>query len=47
MPIAKNILFVGPYRQADGWGFASHDYLMSLLTTEHNIASAPIYLNPS
>jgi glycosyltransferase involved in cell wall biosynthesis len=43
----KNILYIGPYRQADGWGYAAYDYLLSLLTTEHNIASVPIYLNPS
>jgi len=47
MQTAKNILYVGPYRQADGWGFASHDYLMSLLNTNHSVSAAPIYLNPS
>ena len=39
-----NILFIGPYRQADGWGYAAHDYVKALLTTEHNIAIRPIYM---
>lgn len=43
----KNILYIGPYRQADGWGYASKDYLLSLLHTNNNIACAPIYLNGS
>jgi glycosyltransferase involved in cell wall biosynthesis len=47
MPTSKNILYVGPYRQSDGWGLASKDYLLSLLTTNHNVASVPIYLNRS
>lgn len=41
----KNILYVGPYRQSDGWGQASKDYLSSLLTTHHNIHCQPIYMS--
>lgn len=44
---AKNILYVGPYRQADGWGLAAQGYLLSLLSTHHNVVSVPIYLNAS
>ena len=47
MQTAKNILYIGPYRQNDGWGYAARDYLLSLLTTEHNISAVPIYLNYS
>ncbi len=39
-----NILFIGPYRQLDGWGYAACDYAQSLLTTEHNISIKPIYM---
>jgi glycosyltransferase involved in cell wall biosynthesis len=41
----KNILYVGPYRQNDGWGLAARDCLLSLLTTGHNISAVPVYLN--
>jgi len=39
------ILFIGPYRQNDGWGNASKHFLKSLCMTEHDIAARPIYLN--
>ena len=39
------ILFIGPYRQDDGWGCASRAFLKSLTLTGHNISSAPVYLN--
>ena len=39
-----NILFLGTYRQADGWGYASYDYLQALKTTSHNITARPIFL---
>ncbi len=39
-----NILFIGPYRQDDGWGHGSMDMLKSLLKTSHNITSRPIYM---
>jgi len=41
----KNILFVGPYRQSDGWGNAAKEYLRSLRLTGYDISSRPIYLN--
>jgi glycosyltransferase involved in cell wall biosynthesis len=39
-----NILFVGPYRQEDGWGQAARNLISSLLTTEHDITLRPLYL---
>jgi glycosyltransferase involved in cell wall biosynthesis len=39
------ILFIGPYRQDDGWGHASRAFLKSLTLTKHDITSAPVYLN--
>lgn len=39
------ILFIGPYRQDDGWGHASRSFLKSLCMTDHDISSAPVYLN--
>lgn len=41
----KNVLFIGPYRQFDGWGIASRGYLNSLALTGHNIYSRPVYLS--
>lgn len=40
-----NILYIGPYRQADGWGRASSDYLKALSLTGHNIAARPIWMS--
>ncbi len=46
MPITNNnILYIGPYRQTDGWGLASRDYLLSLLTQTDSITAHPIYLS--
>jgi glycosyltransferase involved in cell wall biosynthesis len=42
-----NILYIGPYRQADGWGEAAHDYVMALHTTPHNLTIRPIYMASS
>lgn len=39
------ILFVGPYRQNDGWGNAAQGYLRALQLTGHDIVARPIYLN--
>lgn len=39
-----NILFVGPYRQNDGWGLASQSYIKALGTTGHNITTRPVFL---
>lgn len=46
MATTKNILYIGPYRQNDGWGLAAKGYLLSLLTTPHNIYCVPFYTNP-
>lgn len=40
----KNILFIGPYRQDDGWGLASRDYLLSICSYANNVKAQPIYL---
>lgn len=41
-----NILFVGPYRQNDGWGNATRDYIRALSTnTTNSITAQPIYLS--
>lgn len=39
-----NALFIGPYRQNDGWGLASRDYLKAIATKIKNITSRPLYL---
>lgn len=42
-----NVLFVGPYRQHDGWGLAARDYIRSLATIPNiNLTTRPIYLAP-
>lgn len=41
----KNILYVGPYHQNDGWGYAAREYLRALKHTGHNLHARPIYLN--
>jgi len=47
MQTPKNILYIAPYRQNDGWGLASKDCLLSLLTTPNVISAVPVYLNHS
>lgn len=43
----KNILFIGPYRQLDGWGLATRDYIRSLATIPNiNITTRPVHLAP-
>jgi len=42
--MSKNILFIAPYRQNDGWGLAAKDYARALETTKHNIAIRPVYM---
>lgn len=44
MPTNNNILYIGPYRQNDGWGLASRDYLLSMSTCAKNVSAHPIYL---
>ena len=39
-----NILFIGPYRQQDGWGDAAIAYIRALKTTGNNLAIKSIYL---
>jgi glycosyltransferase involved in cell wall biosynthesis len=45
----KNILYVGPYKQNDGWGYAARDYLKSISYAcqklGYNLKSSPIYLS--
>lgn len=39
-----NGLFIGPYRQNDGWGMASRDYIKAIATQFTNLTTRPIYL---
>lgn len=39
-----NALFIGPYRQNDGWGAATRDYIRALVTQIPNLSIRPIYL---
>lgn len=41
----KNILYIGPYRQNDGWGRAARDYILSINETNNNIHCQPIYMS--
>jgi len=45
----KNILYVGPYKQNDGWGYAARDYLKSIgyacKKLGYNLKSSPIFLS--
>ena len=41
----SNILFVGPYRQFDGWGIASRHYIKAFQQTSHEIFTRPVYLS--
>jgi glycosyltransferase involved in cell wall biosynthesis len=39
-----NILFVGPYRQKDGWGLAARDYIKAISTVSNiNLATRCVY----
>lgn len=38
-----NGLFIGPYRQNDGWGHSAVDYLKSINTQIKNMSARPIY----
>lgn len=40
----KNILFIGPYRQDDGWGDAAKHYIRALALTGNNLCIRPIYM---
>lgn len=39
-----NTLFVGPYRQNDGWGLASRSYIKAIATQCKNLTTRPVYL---
>lgn len=39
-----NALFIGPYRQNDGWGAATRDYIRAIATQIPNLTIRPIYL---
>lgn len=39
------ILYIGPYRQGDGWGNASKQFLKALFETGHDIAARPVYMS--
>lgn len=39
------VLFVGPYRQSDGWGNAAREYIRALRLTGCDLATRPVYLN--
>jgi len=41
------ILYVGPYRQNDGWGLASRDLAMALSKSVHEVAARPLYMTSS
>ena len=38
-----NALFVGPYRQDDGWGKSARDYIRSILTQTENLTIRPYF----
>jgi glycosyltransferase involved in cell wall biosynthesis len=40
----KNILYIGPYRQNDGWGLAAKDYIKALSMIA-NVHCQPLYLS--
>jgi len=40
-----NILYIGPYRQSDGWGQAAQQYIQALVTSNNNIAIRPIFMS--
>jgi glycosyltransferase involved in cell wall biosynthesis len=39
-----NVLFVGPYRQQDGWGLASQSYIRAIASQTSNITTRPVFL---
>jgi glycosyltransferase involved in cell wall biosynthesis len=39
-----NVLFVGPYRQKDGWGLASQSYIRAIASQTPNITTRPVFL---
>ena len=48
VPEKYKVLFVGPYRQADSWGFLSRSVISSLLSIENiDLTTRPIFLAQS
>ena len=43
--MALNVLFKGVYRQNDGWGLASRDYLRALSQTDCNVQAQNVFLS--
>lgn len=41
----KNILYIGPYRQKDGWGEAAKSYILSLKQTNNKLHCQPVYMS--
>lgn len=41
----KKVLFIGPYRQNDGWGNAAKNYLRALRLCDISLSAQPIYLS--
>lgn len=42
-----NVLFVGPYRQNDGWGLATKNYIRAIATQFSNLTIRPLFLASS
>lgn len=40
-----NVLFIGPYKQRDGWGNAAKAYVRSLIASGVNLTIRPIFMN--
>jgi glycosyltransferase involved in cell wall biosynthesis len=38
-----NALFIGPYRQNDGWGIASREYIKAISSQISNLTTRPVY----
>ena len=43
----KNVLFIGPYRQNDGWGIGAQNYIRALIKSDINFTLRPIYMGNS
>jgi glycosyltransferase involved in cell wall biosynthesis len=43
----KNVLFIGPYKQADGWGEAARQYIRALIASGVNLTIRPVFMGNS
>jgi hypothetical protein len=43
--MSKNVLFIGPYRQNDGWGEAAKQYIRALIQSKCNLTIKPVYMS--